>query len=245
MPEPIDNQFGSQQVGSVRKAIFPIFIGAGGLFKMAYVGYALQAGRLTLLSISEFKMVNFTFTMQLYVLPLSFFGMLFLYFYDRTSFYAFLSLRLKKEKEHHSDWRTWGPIVLISFAIGTAFMMRTKVIANNGAINATFFKLFPLVVVFAATNAWTEEILGRFVIVGGLFGKLPQNAICWVSAVVFGIPHFLPGGIIGVISSGLLGWLLAKSVIKTKSLGWALLIHFLLDIIVFGAGAVVVAGTTT
>ncbi|MDZ4714742.1 MAG: hypothetical protein SH819_04660 [Cytophagales bacterium] len=60
---------------------------------------------------------------------------------------------------------------------------------------------------------------------------------------MFGLPHFFgtQNGVFGVIMSGLLGWLLAKSVIETKSLGWALLIHFLQDVVIFGAGAMIVA----
>ena len=45
-----------------------------------------------------------------------------------------------------------------------------------------------------------------------------------------------------IITSGFLGWLLAKSVIETKGLGWALLIHFLQDVVIFGAGAMIIAG---
>ncbi len=227
-----------------RSIILPITVGALALFTMAFIGYSLQAGHLSLLSVSKFKLVNFTFTMQLYVLPLSFIGLLFLYFYNRNSFHNFFKFQLNSNKEQPSNWKTFGPIVLIGFAIGTTFYTSFNVVANNGTINATFWKLLPLVLLFSFTNAWTEEILSRFVIVGGLSGKLPPTSICWISAIIFGLPHFFSGGIPSVMMSALLGWLLAKSVIETQSLGWALLIHFLLDIIVFGAGAMIIAGST-
>lgn len=182
--------------------------------------------------------------MQLYVLPLSFIGLLYLYFYNKKSFYSFFRFQLNSNEGQSSNWRSLGPVVLISFAIGTAFYMSFNVLANKGTINETFWDLLPLVLLFAFTNAWTEEILSRFVIVGGLSGKLPPVSVCWISAVIFGLPHFFSGGILSVMVSGLLGWLLGKSVIETQSLGWALLIHFLLDIIVFGAGAMVLAGST-
>ena len=51
-----------------------------------------------------------------------------------------------------------------------------------------------------------------------------------------------PSGIFGVVMSGLMGWLLAKSVIETRGLAWALLIHFLQDVVIFGAGAMIIAG---
>jgi uncharacterized protein len=233
-----------QESSSTWSFIFPITVGAVGLFTMALIGYSLQVGYLSVLNVSAFKLVNFTFTMQLYVLPLSFIGLLYLYFYNKNSFHSFFKFQLNRGKEPSSNWKALGPIVLIAFAIGTSFFMSFNVLANKGAINETFWKLMPFVLLFSFTNAWTEEILSRFMIVGGLSGKLTPIAICWISAVIFGIPHFFSGGILSVMVSGLLGWLLAKSVIETQSLGWALLIHFLLDIIVFGAGAMILAGST-
>lgn len=122
--------------------------------------------------------------------------------------------------------------------------MSISVTSQNGVINHTFFTLLPLVLLFSATNAWYEEIFSRFVIVAGLHGKIKPIAICWISAIIFGVPHFFgtPSGLFGVIMSGLLGWLLAKSVLETKGLGWALFIHFLQDVVIFGAGAMIIAG---
>ena len=182
--------------------------------------------------------------MQLYVLPISFIGILYLYFYNRNAFHSFFNFQLNIDQQGSSNWKTFGPIVLIVFAIATSVFMSFNVFANNGKMNQTFWKLLPLVLLLSFTNAWTEEILSRFVIVGGLSGKLPAISICRISAVIFGIPHFFSGGLLSVVVSGLLGWLLAKSVIETQSLGWAFLIHFTLDIIVFGAGAMILAGST-
>jgi uncharacterized protein len=227
-----------------KRIILPIAVGATGLIIMGYIGYLLQRGHLAMLQISEYKLVNFTFTMQAYVLPLSLSGILFLFFYNRNSFYTFFRFTLK-DRQDPTGWHKSGPLMLVGFAIVTAAFLSINVLANNGTINLTFWKLFPLVVLFSATNAWTEEILSRFVIVGGLYRKLPPNSIYWISAVVFGLPHFFSSnGLLGVMMAGLMGWLLAKSVLETKSLGWALLIHFVLDIIVFGAGAMILAGST-
>lgn len=244
MSETRNYNFNVQGSSSIRNLIFPVSVGIVGLFTMAVIGYSLQAGHLSLLTISKFKLVNFTFTMQLYVLPLSFIGLLYLYFYNKNAFHKFFKFHLNGDKESSSNWKTLGPTVLIGFAIATALFMSFNVLANKGTINQTFWKLLPLVILFSFTNAWTEEILSRFVIVGGLSGKLPPISICWISAIIFGIPHFFSGGILSVMVSGLLGWLLAKSVVETQSLGWALLIHFLLDIIVFGSGAMILAGST-
>ena len=165
-----------------------------------------------------------------------------MFLYHKSNFHSFFSFRLSGDSKQSREWGTLGPVVLAGFAVATAFYVSFRVLAGNGTINETFWKLLPLVVLFSFTNAWTEEILSRFVIIGGLSGRLPPVSVCWVSAVLFGLPHFLSGGMISVVVSGLLGWFLARSVLETKSLGWAVLIHFLLDIIVFGAGAMVLAG---
>jgi uncharacterized protein len=223
--------------------IIPIVVGSCGIFAMSYIGYLLRED-VALLTISEFKVVNYTFTMQLYVLPLSFVAILFVFVYDRNAFRSYFRFTLKS-KDTESTWASFGPIITIAFAMGLAALMSFEVMASKGTMNSTFFQIFPLVLLFAATNAWTEEILSRFVIVAGLSGKVQPNTICLISAVMFGLPHFFgtPSGLFGVITSGILGWMLAKSVIETKSLGWALLIHFVMDVIIFGSGAMIIAGS--
>jgi membrane protease YdiL (CAAX protease family) len=123
--------------------------------------------------------------------------------------------------------------------------MSFAVTSQHGVINGQFWKLLPLVLLFAATNAWSEEIVSRFVIVAGLHGKLSPSVICWISSLIFGVPHFFgtPSGPFGALMAGLMGWLLARSMLETKSLGWALFIHFLQDLVIFGGGAVIIAGT--
>jgi membrane protease YdiL (CAAX protease family) len=134
--------------------------------------------------------------------------------------------------------------VAIAFTVGNMMMMSFGVMRDGGTINGTFFGLLPFVLLFSATNAWFEEIFTRFVVVAGLNGKMKPDFICIISAVVFGIPHFFgtPSGLFGVIAAGALGWFLARSVVETKSLGWALLVHFLQDVVIFGAGAMIIAG---
>lgn len=103
------------------------------------------------------------------------------------------------------------------------------------------FSLAPVailaVVVFSASNAFIEEYLTRFQVVAALAGKACPATIALTSAVLFGLPHFfgMPGGVLGIVLAGFLGWLLAKSVLETRGLGWALVIHFVQDIIIFSA----------
>jgi membrane protease YdiL (CAAX protease family) len=217
----------------------PIIIGVGGLLWMALIAYLLRSETLPLWRISPYKIVNLTFTMQLMVLPVSFIALGLMYLYDRAVFKKFFRAGFRED-----NWNFYGPVVAISFTAGTALMMSFGVTSQNGTTNSTFVSLIPLVVFFSATNAWSEEIFSRFVIVAGLNGKLSAGTICLVSAIIFGLPHFFgtPSGVSGVIMAGILGGILAKSVIDTKGLGWALGIHFLQDLVIFGAGALIIAG---
>lgn len=241
----ISSQPAVQQGWNRAGVIMPIIVAAVGITAMAATGYLLQKGLLPMLSISTFELVNFTFTMQLYVLPLSLAGILYIFLTDRKVFQTYFRFRLNKPPGSSDEWQPAAAMVAIAFTLGTTAFMAMNVVGQNGAMTPTFFRLFPLVLLFAVTNAWTEEILTRFVLVAGLSGKLPGNTICLVSAVIFGLPHFMsgPGGMFGVVAAGALGWFLAKSVLLTRTMGWAILFHFLLDVIVFGAGAMVVAGS--
>lgn len=58
----------------------------------------------------------------------------------------------------------------------------------------------------------------------------------WSAAIFGGIHYFgTPGGPLGMLMAGFLGWLLAKSVVETKGFGWAWLIHFLQDVVILFA----------
>lgn len=188
--------------------------------------------------ISEYSLVNFTFTMQMMVLPVSFVAIVLLYLYDRKSCKAFFRLGELR------SWASAGLMLALVFTLGNAALMAMSVNTQYGIMNHSFYSLLPFVLFFAATNAWSEEIFSRFVIVAGLRGKLSHDTICWISAIIFGLPHFFgtPSGFFGVIASGVLGWFLAKSVIETKGLGWAWFIHFLQDVVIFGAGAMILVG---
>lgn len=224
------------------RVIIPVVIAVIGLLSMTLIAQFLQNGILPQWTISPHTIVNSTFTMQVMVLPISFIALAFIYLYDRSGFKSFFRVGISFSKDN--EWSVYGPMIAIGFTIGTMLLLSFSVISEHGTFNKTFVSLIPLVLFVSLTNAWSEEIFSRFVIVAGLAGKLKPNTICWISAIIFGLPHFLgtPSGVFGVIVSGFLGWLLAKSVLETRGLGWALLIHFLQDVVIFGSGAMIIAG---
>jgi uncharacterized protein len=95
----------------------------------------------------------------------------------------------------------------------------------------------PFALVFALTNSFVEEIITRLGVVVALDGALNDRTIAIVSGILFGSVHYFgrPGRITGIIVAGFLGWLLAKSILETKGIFWAWLIHFLQDVIIMMA----------
>lgn len=91
-------------------------------------------------------------------------------------------------------------------------------------------------VLFAVTNAVAEEVVFRLSLVGVLRDVVGDRTILALGAGIFGAIHFVgvPGGPIGVLMAGFLGWFLTKSILETRGVFWAVLIHVVQDIIIFG-----------
>ncbi len=223
----------------------PIIVGSAGLLSMTLIAQLLRSEVIPLIKVSQHQIVNHTFTMQMLVLPISFVALVIMRVCNQQSFQKFFRLSFR-QYDDSNNWNLLGPILAVAITLGNALLMSTAVVAEHGAMNNKFVALIPWIVFFSMTNAWSEEIFARFVIVAGLDGKLNASTICIISAVIFGVPHFFgtPGGFFGVIVTSALGWILAKSVVESKGLGWALLIHFLQDVVIFGAGSMIVAGNS-
>jgi hypothetical protein len=130
-------------------------------------------------------------------------------------------------------WKTFGITLTGIVALVTAAVVMLPVIRGAG-LNLSPY-VAAVAVFLAASNAFVEEYLTRFQVVASLVGRVPPERIAVISAVFFGIPRYLgtPGQLIGVLMSTLLGWLLAKSVLETRGLGWAWIVHFSQDVIIF------------
>ena len=93
----------------------------------------------------------------------------------------------------------------------------------------------PAILIAAAVNAFGEEFEFRsmpLVRLEPVFG--PGQAII-MAAVMFGLMHYFgdPGGPIGVLLTGYLGWIAAKSMIETRGFVMAFVIHFVGDFFIY------------
>jgi uncharacterized protein len=95
----------------------------------------------------------------------------------------------------------------------------------------------PMIAVFSAINAANEEFQTRNSIVATFEPLTGGATAALISAFIFGSWHFAgtPGGVVGAAMAGLAGWLWARSMIETRGMLTAWLLHFLQDVVIFAA----------
>ncbi len=148
-----------------------------------------------------------------------------------------------------SDNQSWASVgVILSFFI--TLVTSTFVYLQFRKSGEGLKQVLPYltwVLLFSLTNSFSEEVVYRLGIIVPLVGYVDTSYILLISAAAFGAPHLrgMPNGIVGALMAGLLGWLLAKSVIETNGIFWAWFIHFLQDIPIFSAFVMVAANPSS
>jgi len=133
------------------------------------------------------------------------------------------------------SWKTFGWI--FGCAAALAVLIPTLLaIAPSKATMVKALPLLPAVLLFAAINAFTEEVYFRAGLLATLTEIVGKNQILLLTATFFGLAHWLngsPPGLVGALMTGFLAWLLGKSMLETKGIAWPWLIHFLPDVMIF------------
>ena len=96
--------------------------------------------------------------------------------------------------------------------------------------------LSPVVILFATNNAFNEEMRYRSALIAPVHDVVGKGQAILLSAVFFGLDHYLtgiPGGLVGVVLTGFLGWLAGKSMLETKGFFWPWFMHFWGDVAIF------------
>ena len=139
-----------------------------------------------------------------------------------------------KESE---NWIHLGRNFSIIISVVTAIVIYFQLIGGNGISIGTMVSMLPFSFVFALSNSFVEESITRLGVVVVLKDAVKDRTIPFVSALLFGSVHYWgnPGGILGVLVAGFLGWFLTKSILETKGIFWARWIHFLQDVIIITA----------
>lgn len=135
----------------------------------------------------------------------------------------------------NENWFHVGINFSIIVSVVTAIVIYFQIISENGISLRDIFKVLPFSIVLALSNSFVEEGITRLGVVVVLKDIIKDKTIPLISAGIFGVAHYWgnPGGLLGLLVAGFLGWLLSKSIIETKGIFWAWLIHFLQDVIIF------------
>ena len=138
------------------------------------------------------------------------------------------------------SWRTFGWIFTFVAAAAVFFPTFLSVHLSKGTLGRAA-GLIPAVLIFAAINAFNEEVYFRASILSTLKDVVGGNQALLIAAAFFGMSHYLygsPPGVVGFLMTGFLGWLLGKGMLETRGLLWPWFIHFVADVVVFAFYAV-------
>ena len=189
--------------------------------------------------------INSQFNFQIGLLVITFISLLTTYFLHKENFAQYFSLgninaigqELKIFGIAKGDsWMKTGLSLSVLISIVTGVFMYFQL--KNHMVDYSILKPAILwILLFSLTNSFAEEMIFRLGIVSPLSGLLSPIHICFISAILFGLPHFagMPSGIIGATMAGVLGFVLTKSMLETSGFFWAWFIHFLQDIIIIGS----------
>ena len=133
------------------------------------------------------------------------------------------------------SWRNFGWIFAVIAGLAVAIPTLLSASPAPGAFGRVV-SLLPFVLLFAAVNAFNEEVYFRASLLSTLVDIVGRGHTLMMVAVFFGMAHYLygsPPGVVGFLMTAFLGWLLGKSMLETRGFLWPWFIHFVPDVVVF------------
>lgn len=132
------------------------------------------------------------------------------------------------------SWNRVGSALTVILSLGTLTFLS---IAMRPALFAlpNLISMLPVVLVFSITNAIGEEVTYRLALLAPTANLAAPGHAMMMSAAYFGLAHYygIPSGFVGVVMAGFLGWLACRSVLDTKGVAWAFIMHLVQDIWIF------------
>ncbi len=144
-----------------------------------------------------------------------------------------------------TPWNKLGWILCLCITSGTLAFLWLNGRPSLQQLGAVL-PMLPAILLLAAMNAFSEELSYRAAFLAPLESVAGKTHAILLTAASFGLAHFygVPYGILGVVMSFILGYLLSKSMLETKGFFWAWLIHFFQDVAIFSFMAIgsIIAG---
>ena len=140
-------------------------------------------------------------------------------------------------------WRPFVPIFAGAAALCVAVPTLLGLRPSGEALSRAL-PLLPAVLLFAAVNAFTEEVYFRASFLSTLAGPVGRAHALPITVVFFGLAHWLhgsPPGLLGAAMTGFLAFLLGKAMLETKGLLAPWFIHFVPDVVIFASYALAFA----
>lgn len=138
------------------------------------------------------------------------------------------------------SWRTFGWIIALAAGAGVVFSTLFD-LQLTPALLLRVASLLPGILLYAAINAFNEEIYFRASLLSTLPQVIGKDHALLINVAFFGLAHVLygsPAGVPGFLMTGFLAWLTGKSMLETKGIFWAWFIHFLPDVVIFFSYAI-------
>lgn len=90
----------------------------------------------------------------------------------------------------------------------------------------------PTVLIAAAFNACNEELQFRSIFLARLVPSLGSKQALWITTVIFALSHYYgqPSGVIGVVLAGAAGFIWGTSILETRGVALAWILHFVQDV---------------
>lgn len=132
-------------------------------------------------------------------------------------------------------WHKLGPAIAGAMSLGLVVFVIAFGRPPSLAALASAAPLLPFVLLFAANNAYGEELLYRAPWLAALELPVGPTQALLMTAVYFGIGHFygVPYGVLGCVMAFIPGWLMGKAMLETRGFFWAWLIHVCMDTVIF------------